>query len=63
MSTNKMISRVENETVLVLERVLNAPRELVFKMFKDPEHIKHFWGPRGWDLPVCKVDFRPGGMW
>ncbi|MCF6408437.1 SRPBCC domain-containing protein [Pseudalkalibacillus salsuginis] len=63
MSNNAMISRVENDRVLVLERIFDAPRELVFKMFKDPEHLKRWWGPRGWELPVCKVDFRPGGVW
>jgi uncharacterized protein YndB with AHSA1/START domain len=63
MSKNAMVSRVENDTVLILERVFNAPRELVFKMFKEPEHLKHWWGPRGWDLPVCKVDYRVGGIW
>ncbi len=63
MSVNKMSHRVENGTVLVLEREFNAPRSLVFEMFKSPEHIKHFWGPRGWDVPVCKVDFRVGGTW
>ena len=61
MSASKMLSRVENEKVLVLERVFNAPRALVFQMFKDPEHLKHWWGPRGWELPVCKMDFREGG--
>ncbi|MGE3683901.1 MAG: SRPBCC domain-containing protein [Bdellovibrionales bacterium] len=63
MSNNKMSYRVENEKVLVLEREFNAPRDLVFKMFKVPEHIKNFWGPRGWEVPVCKVDFREGGSW
>lgn len=63
MSANKVVSRVEGDRVLVLERVFNAPRRLVFEMFKKPEHIKNFWGPRGWDVPVCKVDFKPGGVW
>lgn len=63
MSTNATVSRVENDRVLVLERVFDAPRELVFQMFKEPEHLKHWWGPRGWELPVCNVDFRPGGAW
>lgn len=63
MAKGEMKSRVENEKVLVLERVFNAPRELVFKMFKDPEHLKHWWGPRGWELPVCKMEFRPEGVW
>jgi uncharacterized protein YndB with AHSA1/START domain len=63
MSNNTMISRVENDRVLVLERIFDAPRDLVFKMFKDPEHLKRWWGPRGWELPVCNIDFRPGGVW
>lgn len=63
MSNSAMVSRVENDNVLVLERVFNAPRELVFKMYKDPEHLKRWWGPRGWEVPFCTVDFRPGGVW
>lgn len=63
MSSNAMVSRVEGDRVLVLERVFDAPRELVFKMFKEAEHLKHWWGPRGWEIPVCNVDFRPGGVW
>jgi uncharacterized protein YndB with AHSA1/START domain len=63
MSNNTMVSRVENDTVLVLEREFDASRELVFKMFKEPEHLSRWWGPRGWEVPVCKVDFQPGGVW
>lgn len=63
MPNEKMISRVESDKVLVLERVFDAPRDLVFTMFKEPEHLKRWWGPRGWELPVCTVDFRPGGVW
>lgn len=63
MSNNTMVSRVENDRVLVLERIFDAPRDLVFSMFKEPEHLKHWWGPRGWEIPVCTVDFRPGGVW
>ncbi|QWU16117.1 Uncharacterized conserved protein YndB, AHSA1/START domain [Paenibacillus sophorae] len=59
---NGMITRVEGQE-LVLERVFDAPRELVFKAFSEAEHLKHWWGPRGWTLPVCTVDFRPGGVW
>ncbi|KFN11963.1 MAG: SRPBCC domain-containing protein [Paenibacillus macerans] len=63
MADQAMVSRVENEKVLVLERVFNAPRELVFSMFKEAEHLKHWWGPRGWEVTVCNIDFRPGGVW
>lgn len=60
--SNKMISKVEGQE-LILERVFDAPRELVFKAFSEAEHLKHWWGPRGWVLPVCNIDFRPGGIW
>lgn len=60
--TNQMVSQVEGK-ILILEREFNAPRELVFQAFTQAEHLKHWWGPRGWTLPVCNVDFRVGGVW
>lgn len=63
MATDTLVSRVENDTELVLERVFNAPPARVFAMYKDPEHLKRWWGPRGWELPFCTVDFRVGGTW
>lgn len=47
----------------VMDRVFDAPRELVFQVWSDPKHLAHWWGPKGWTLPVCTVDFRPGGIW
>lgn len=63
MANDKMTTTVERDNVLVLERVFDAPRELVFEMFTDCKHLKHWWGPRGWALPVCNMDFREGGTW
>ncbi|WP_152393222.1 SRPBCC family protein [Paenibacillus guangzhouensis] len=60
--TSQMVSKVE-ENVLILEREFKAPRELVFQAFSQAEHLKHWWGPNGWSLPVCNVDFREGGVW
>lgn len=51
------------ESELVITRVLDAPRALVFKAWTEPEHLKHWWGPAGWTLTVCEVDLRPGGVW
>lgn len=59
---DKMISRIEGQE-FILERVFDAPRDLVFKAFSEAEQLKHWWGPRGWTLTVCNVDFRPGGVW
>ncbi len=62
MPTTNMTSKVEGQT-LILERVFNAPRSLVFQAFSQAEHLKRWWGPNGWDLVVCNIDFRTGGSW
>lgn len=46
---------------LVLERVLDAPRALVWKAWTTPEHIKKWWAPRPYQTPECEMDLRPGG--
>ena len=45
----------------VISRVFDAPRELVWKAFTDPEHMKHWWGPKGSTVLVSKMDLRVGG--
>ena len=47
---------------LILSRVIDAPRELVFRMWTDPAHLAKWWGPQGFTNPVCEIDFRPGGV-
>jgi len=44
-----------------MTRTLDAPRDLVFAAWTDPEHLKHWWGPTGFTNPVCEFDARPGG--
>lgn len=46
---------------LVLERVLDAPRDLVWKAFSTPEHLRQWWAPRPYQTPECEMDLRPGG--
>jgi uncharacterized protein YndB with AHSA1/START domain len=46
---------------LTIERVFNAPRELVFQAWTKPEHLAQWWGPRGFTLPTCEMEFRAGG--
>lgn len=46
---------------LVLERVFDAPRNLVFKAWTTPEHLARWWGPKDFTNPVCELDVRPGG--
>jgi uncharacterized protein YndB with AHSA1/START domain len=46
---------------IVLTRVFDAPRSLVFEAFSKPELLKRWFGPRGWSLEVCEVDLKVGG--
>src|ERR1700756_2399243 len=46
---------------IVLTRVFDAPRDMVFDAFTRPELLKRWFGPRGWSLVVCEVDLRVGG--
>jgi len=48
---------------MVITRILNAPRDLVFRIWTEPEHIKHWWGPNGFTNTISKMEFRPGGVW
>ncbi len=46
---------------LVITRVFDAPRDLVFKAWTDPQYVAQWWGPKGFTNPVCELDVRPGG--
>ena len=48
---------------IVMTRVFDAPRELVFEAHSSCEHMTQWWGPRGYEIPSCEIDFRPGGAW
>ncbi len=46
---------------VVIERTLDAPAELVWQMWTDPEHFKAWYGPDGATIPVANMDVRVGG--
>lgn len=46
---------------IVIERVFDAPRALVWLAWTDPEHVKQWWGPQGFHNESCSVDLRVGG--
>jgi uncharacterized protein YndB with AHSA1/START domain len=48
---------------IVVTRVLDAPRALVFKLWTDPKHLERWWGPNGFTLTIHEIDVRPGGIW
>ena len=53
-------TKPEEET-LTITRIIDAPRELVFKVWTDPLHIMYWWGPKNFTAPSIEVDFHPGG--
>ena len=48
---------------LTITRILDAPRELVFEMWTNPDHLARWWGPAGFTASSCTVDPREGGRW
>ena len=51
-----------NENDLVLERTLDAPVELVWKAYTDPDHLKQWFAPKPYQITECELDLRPGGV-
>lgn len=62
MKKQQLKMSIDGQT-LIMERVFNAPRELVFSAHGDPDRIAQWWGPRGWSLSHNQMDFRPRGTW
>jgi uncharacterized protein YndB with AHSA1/START domain len=48
---------------IVMERIFDAPRELVFKAFTEPALIPKWWGQRNTTTTVDKMEVKPGGLW
>jgi uncharacterized protein YndB with AHSA1/START domain len=59
--TLKVEARGDRE--IVMTRVFDAPRDLVFDALTKPELLKRWFGPHGWTLTECEVDLRVGGAW
>ena len=47
---------------MIISRTFDAPRELVFETWIQPEHVSQWWGPAGFTNPVCELDVRRGGV-
>jgi uncharacterized protein YndB with AHSA1/START domain len=52
-----------SEREIVISRVINGPRRLVFEAFTDPKHLAQWWGPDGFTTTTRSFDFREGGVW
>src|SRR5258705_2960462 len=55
------IIQTNSKLDLVLERVVDVPRELVWAVWTKPEHIKQWFTPAPWTTVDCEIDLRPGG--
>jgi uncharacterized protein YndB with AHSA1/START domain len=58
--TKSTVNEIER---MVVTRIFDAPRELVWKAWTDPKYVMQWWGPKGFTSPVCKMDFRVGGKY
>lgn len=62
-TTSSLKVTTPSDREIVMTRVFDAPRELVFKAYTDPAVIPHWWGPRRYTTVVDKMDMRAGGAW
>ena len=53
---------IDTPSAFTISRSFDAPRELVFKVFSQAEHLARWWGPAGWEWVKGDLDFRPGGQ-
>jgi uncharacterized protein YndB with AHSA1/START domain len=58
--TENTVNEIER---MVVTRIFDAPRELVWKAWTDPKYVMQWWGPKGFTSPVCQMDFRVGGKY
>ena len=56
--TNSKVNEIQR---MIVTRVFDAPRELVWKAWTEPAYAMQWWGPRGFTAPSCEMDFRVGG--
>jgi uncharacterized protein YndB with AHSA1/START domain len=63
MSNKNLPSSPTSDREILVSRIFDAPRELVWRAMTDPKHVIHWWGPRGFTTTVQKMDVRPGGEW
>src|SRR5688572_1042189 len=57
------IFSTSQEFEIVTTRIVNAPINLAYKAWTDPDHLKNWWGPKGFTNTFNEFDLRPGGKW
>lgn len=61
MASENISAKPENE--IISKRIINFPKELVYSAWTEPEHLKNWWGPKGFTNTFNEFDLRPGGKW
>ena len=62
-SSNPTTFTMPSDREIVITRVFDAPRRLVFEALTKPEHVRRWWGLKSLTMVICEMDFRPGGTW
>ena len=63
MTVNRDRTTAQTQRAIVITRVFDVPRELVWKAWTEPEHFARWYGPKGFSTPVCRIDLRVGGKY
>jgi len=62
-SANPALSQWSLDREIVMSRVIDAPRDLVFEAWSDPKHLPQWFGPKGFKVETFEIDVRVGGVW
>lgn len=64
MDTSKTSFTVDRDNLqVIMSRIFDAPRELIFKIMTDPKLIPEWWGPSTYTTKIDKHEFKVGGVW
>jgi uncharacterized protein YndB with AHSA1/START domain len=63
MENKSVKSNDTRDRELLITRTLNAPVQLVWEVFTNPDHIKNWWGPNGFTNTIHTMEVQPGGAW
>lgn len=56
-------AQTPSDLEIVVSRLIQAPRHLVFEVYSDPKHLARWWGPNGFTTTTHSFEFRKGGVW
>jgi len=61
MRKNASASEPAEKREVVITRVFDVPARFLFEAWSKPEHVRQWFGPKGWPITLCEIDFRVGG--